>query len=87
MGVLDYVREPEPFLRQILERVTGRVVASFPVKYSVWTPQRLLRYRLIKKCPLYFYSRARIAGILESLGASSFEIVPAHRDYVAIIDK
>ena len=57
------------------------------MKYNVWTPQRLLRYRLIKKCPLYFYSRARIVGILESLAVSSFEIIPAHRDYVAIIDK
>jgi 2-polyprenyl-3-methyl-5-hydroxy-6-metoxy-1,4-benzoquinol methylase len=87
MGVFDYVEDPETFLRAILDKVSERIVASFPVKWSVWTPQRLIRYRLFKNCPLYFYSKARIEGLLATIGVGSFKIMDAHRDYVVVIDK
>ena len=32
MGVFDYVEDPAAFLTRILDKVTDRVVASFPVK-------------------------------------------------------
>ena len=91
MGVFDYVEHPVPFLRTLLGKIEHRFVASFPVKWHMWTPQRLIRYRLFKKCPLYFYSRARLESIMSELGpeagVADYRIVPANRDYVLVIDK
>ncbi len=86
MGVFDYVADPVAFLRRLIEVVPGRIVASFPVKYDLWAPQRKLRYRLFKNCPLYLYSRSRIESILAEVGVRSSRIERAHRDYFAVID-
>jgi 2-polyprenyl-3-methyl-5-hydroxy-6-metoxy-1,4-benzoquinol methylase len=87
MGVFDYVEEPAAFLRKLLPKVRTRVVASFPVKWSPWTPQRLIRYRLFKRCPLYFYSRAKIRRVLRDAGVERYRILNAHRDYVVVMER
>jgi 2-polyprenyl-3-methyl-5-hydroxy-6-metoxy-1,4-benzoquinol methylase len=91
MGVFDYVEHPVGFLRNVLGKIRTRFVASFPRKWHIWTPQRLIRYRLFKRCPLYFYSRARIESIMRELGpeagVADYRILPAYRDYVLVIDK
>ncbi len=86
MGVLDYVEDAEGFLRVVLPKITTRMVASFPVKWSIWTPQRKIRYRLFKNCPLYFYSRARLESLLGGLDLRSWKIHPAHRDFVVVME-
>jgi 2-polyprenyl-3-methyl-5-hydroxy-6-metoxy-1,4-benzoquinol methylase len=87
MGVFDYVADPAAFLRRLGSVVSGRIVASFPVRWSVWTPQRKLRYRLFRKCPLYFYSRGQLESLLAEVGFRSSRIEGAHRDYVVVIDR
>lgn len=87
MGVFDYVEDPAPFLKAVLSRVTERAVCSFPAKWNVWTPQRIIRYRLFKNCPLYVYSQARIQQVCRDAGASSFKILNAARDFVAVVEK
>lgn len=86
MGVFDYVEDPAAFLRRLVPKVRRRIVASFPVKWNPWTPQRLIRYRLFKRCPLFFYSQARIREVLEAVGVRRHEILNAHRDYVLLAD-
>jgi ubiquinone/menaquinone biosynthesis C-methylase UbiE len=87
MGVFDYVEDPAAFLTRMLDKLTDRVVASFPVKWNVWTPQRLIRYRLFKNCPLYFYSRSRVENLMKCCNVGSFEILDAQRDYVVVMKK
>ncbi len=86
MGVFDYVPDPAAFLRRLVDVVPGRIVASFPVKYDFWAPQRKFRYRVFKRCPLYLYSRSRIESVLAEVGVRSARIERAHRDYFAVID-
>ncbi len=87
MGVFDYVEDPADFLRKLLPKVRTRIVASFPVKWNPWTPQRLVRYRLFKRCPLYFYSRAKVRKVLAAAGVRRHEILSAHRDYVVVMER
>lgn len=82
MGVFDYVLNPVAFLSKIVTDVRGTVVASFPVRYDLWMLQRKLRYLVVKRCPLYFYSSRRIRRILSQAGIVDYEIEKLHRDYV-----
>ncbi len=82
MGVFDYVADPVSFIQKTMNDVKGTVVASFPVRYDLWAFQRKVRYRLFKRCPLYFYSQRRLQTILEKAGVKQYNIRKCHRDFV-----
>ena len=82
MGVFDYIADPVAFLRKISADVKGIVVASFPVRYDLWTLQRKIRYRFVKRCPLYFYSLTQIRNVMDQVGVTRYNIEKLHRDYV-----
>jgi 2-polyprenyl-3-methyl-5-hydroxy-6-metoxy-1,4-benzoquinol methylase len=82
MGVFDYVDDPAGFLRKIVSDVRGTVVASFPVRHDLWALQRKVRYRLFKRCPLYFYSASQIQELLDEVGVEDSNIMKLHRDFV-----
>jgi len=86
MGVFDYVEDAAGFLRRLRRVVSRRIVASFPVRWNPWTPQRKLRYRLFRKCPLHFYSRGELESLLGEVGFRSHRIVRAQRDYFVVMD-
>jgi len=83
MGVLDYVAEPEPFLKRVMAAITQKVVLSFPVAESVWTCQRKFRYWL-RRCPLYFYGRKDLEDLMTKSGATTYSIDRIHRDYFVV---
>ena len=83
IGVLDYVDQAEPFLRKMAERSRGLVIASFPVKWSIWTPQRLLRYK-IRRCPLFVYKRAFVDGLLDDLPEWESHVEDLGRDFLLV---
>ncbi len=73
MGVFDYVADPEAFLFKMKNITSKCVLASFP-SISVWrTPIRKIRYAY-KRCPVYFYNRARIETLAKKIGFKDFEI-------------
>lgn len=73
MGVFDYVADPETFLLKMKNISNRCVLASFP-SISVWrTPIRKVRYAY-KRCPVYFYNRARIETLARKIGFKDFEI-------------
>lgn len=85
MGVMDYVPDPERFLRGLLECTEGTAVVSFPSRHWFRTPFRKVRYR-VKRCPVWFYDKARIESLLRSAGFSDIAVakIPgAGMDYVA----
>jgi len=75
LGVFDYIREPDRLLRRMMELSTGKVLGSFPGVSPVRAPLRKLRYSL-RNCPVYFYTRARIAEVCHRAGLSDYRIVP-----------
>ena len=84
IGVMDYVRDAATFLAKL--RATVRVAAaiSFPAYESVWRWQRALRYRL-RGCPLHFYRRRELDGLIGGAGFASASVERIHRDYFAIV--
>jgi len=75
LGVFDYVAEPREFLQRMMERATGKVIASFPRASLIRAPLRRLRYAL-RNCPVYFTTEERIAELCRAAGLTHFRIVP-----------
>jgi cyclopropane fatty-acyl-phospholipid synthase-like methyltransferase len=86
MGVMDYVKDPLPFLSALAHRIRLRAVLSFPSKHWFRTPLRKVRY-WFKQCPVYFYEHPQIESLLKTAG---FQIVRVHKikgagmDFVAV---
>ena len=75
LGVFDYIREPEKLLRRMMELATAKVLGSFPGYSPLRSPLRKLRYSM-RNCPVFFYSKARIAEVCRQAGLSDYKIVP-----------
>jgi ubiquinone/menaquinone biosynthesis C-methylase UbiE len=81
IGVLDYVAEPKPFLEKMKSLANECTIMSFPSKSPIRTPIRRVRY-WFKRCPVYFYSRATIEGLVNGLGEYRIIKIPgAGMDY------
>lgn len=63
IGVFDYVRDPAPFLERAHSVTRQRFIASFPRLFTWRAPVRKLRLRL-GGCPVYFYTRGRVAALM-----------------------
>jgi len=85
MGVMDYVGDVERFLRKIRQVVNRRAVLSFPVRESIWTPQRKARY-MLRGCPVFFYSRRQLVSLIKSLHFQRYHIERIGRDYFVAVD-
>lgn len=87
MGVLDYIPEPGPMLKAIVESVDTSAVVSFPSIHWLRTPIRRFRYNL-RKCPVWFYDQRMIEALAEDSGARDFKITKidgAGMDYVLLL--
>ncbi len=86
MGVMDYVRDADRFLRALRERVTRSAVISFPENHWFRAPLRRRRYQLLRRCDVYFYEHAQIVALLENAGFRApivHKIPGAGQDFVA----
>lgn len=77
IGVFDYQDKPVEFLRKMVERSKGRVIASFPGRSLLRMPLRKLRYWW-SDCPVLFYREDEVRDIGRQAGLASVEIVKIH---------
>jgi len=73
MGVMDYVKDAEGFLRGLRAVVRTSAAASFPSKHWLRTPLRKVRYAL-RSCPVYFYDPPQIEALGRAAGFHSVDI-------------
>jgi 2-polyprenyl-3-methyl-5-hydroxy-6-metoxy-1,4-benzoquinol methylase len=73
MGLLDYIKNPQPELTRMRGLTTDKAMLSFPILWSWRTVPRKIRLGL-KKCPVYFYTRRRIGKLLRQAGFGEIEI-------------
>lgn len=85
MGVMDYVEDAPRLLGKLNKLVSCRAVISFPVRESIWSLQRAIRYGL-RGCPLYFYSRPQLKMLMQSSGFKSFTVERIYRDYFVVAE-
>lgn len=73
MGVMDYVKDAEGFLRSLRPLVRECAAVSFPSKHWLRTPLRKVRYKL-RSCPVYFYDERQITLLGRRAGFGTVEV-------------
>jgi ubiquinone/menaquinone biosynthesis C-methylase UbiE len=73
IGLFDYISDPLPVLRKMREVTTDKTIAAFP-RFCTWrAPVRKVRLTM-KGCPVFFYTKRRVAQLLKDAGFKSWEI-------------
>jgi ubiquinone/menaquinone biosynthesis C-methylase UbiE len=75
VGVFDYQDRPVDFLRRMIGRCRGRVIATFPGRSLVRMRLRQIRYWL-SDCPVLFYSEADVRRIASEAGVRKVTVIP-----------
>ena len=86
VGYFDYIFNPRDHLRKMIQLSDGIIYASFPQLWSPFTVTRKIRL-MLNRCPVKFYTKPLINGILRELGVGNIEIKTVFRDYILIIRK
>jgi 2-polyprenyl-3-methyl-5-hydroxy-6-metoxy-1,4-benzoquinol methylase len=74
MGVMDYVREPAPFLAGLRAAVRERAVLSFPGRHWLRAPLRRYRYRALGRCEVYTYEESEIVAACRAAGFADVNV-------------
>ena len=74
MGVFDYIEDPLPFLRKMVETSSGLVIASFPGRSLVRMRLRSFRYRC-RSCPVFFYREPDLHALCREAGLEDYDLV------------
>lgn len=73
IGLFDYISDPLPVLKKMRAVTTDKTIAAFP-RFCTWrAPVRKVRLT-IKGCPVFFYTKRRVAQLLKEAGFKSWEI-------------
>ncbi len=85
-GYLDYLEDPVPHLRKMLQCCRGKVFASVPKRWEFRVPARKVRFA-VERGYVRFYSRAELLGYAEQAGAAPdrISLIDLGRDWVAVI--
>lgn len=78
-GLFDYIAEPEPLFKKIAALNPRTFVASFPKFTPIWGIQRKIRYELIKKCPIYNYTKAQLECLFRDAPFDQYKIIEGTR--------
>ncbi|MSP59301.1 MAG: methyltransferase domain-containing protein [Myxococcales bacterium] len=86
MGYYDYLEDPLPHVEKMIGHTRDRLFASFPKRWEVRTPLRVLRFQLARGF-VRFYSRPEVIDLFRRAGQLPFlALVDLGRDYLAIYD-
>lgn len=66
-GIFDYIKEPKDFLLKIKTLMNEKAILSFPIKWTIMTPIRML-WLLKRGCPNFYYSKRYIQKMLNLYG-------------------
>lgn len=87
-GYFDYLEQPAPHLRKMLEHCRGRTYFSIPKRWEFRVPVRKLRFAL-ERGYVRFYSRAELTALLREAGIPSARasIIDLGRDWIVVVRK
>lgn len=83
MGVFDYVDDPVPFLKRMLELAKVEAIFSVPKPSLVRAPLRKYRYGKFG-VNVHFYTEAQARQLCADAGAASTTVVPVPAGYLVI---
>jgi ubiquinone/menaquinone biosynthesis C-methylase UbiE len=85
MGVFDYIANPVPFVKKMIQCARRKVMISFPTSSGIIQWLRKFKFEKIKKCPVFFYSEKDVKQIARQAGAKQFTIEKMAKDYFLTI--
>lgn len=74
MGVMDYIKDPLPFLTSLREQLCGYALISFPGKEWLRWQLRRWRYKLLGRCAIWHYNEANVRKAISQSGFRRFDI-------------
>ncbi len=83
LGFFDYIEDPVSIVRAMREKTNQTIVMSFPKAIEWRVPIRRARF-LLNGCPLFLYTRGRVASILREAGIDKYDWINLDRDYLVI---
>lgn len=84
LGFFDYIDAAGPVLEKIAGLTAGRFLASFPRYLPLWSLQRKVRYRWIRRCPIHDYSREQLEVLFARAGFAQRHIIPIQRGFFVV---
>lgn len=66
LGLFDYTKEPEVFLRKIRALTEEKFLASYPSKFAFQVPLRMIWLRS-RNLPVYFYTKSQLKRLYAPL--------------------
>ena len=86
MGYFDYLDDPAPHLQKMLSVCQGRAFLSFPKRWEIRVPIRIMRFA-IEGGFVRFYSRRDVEQLLTQAGISSdrWSLIDFDRDWIAVV--
>jgi 2-polyprenyl-3-methyl-5-hydroxy-6-metoxy-1,4-benzoquinol methylase len=82
LGVFDYIKEPQEFLKKMVSLALKCAIISFPAQESPLMFQRKIRYKLFKKISLHFYSKPAIEQLMKDCSIVDYDLQRIDRDYI-----
>jgi predicted TPR repeat methyltransferase len=82
VGYFDYIRDAKEHLSAMVELTKGDLIASFPKRWHILTPQRKVRY-LLAGCPIYFYAEWDVYDLFGYKYLDKLQLLDFGRDYIA----
>lgn len=84
MGLFDYIAEPEPLFKKIAALKPSKFVASFPKFTPIWGFQRKIRYKIIRKCPIYDYKETQLETLFGEAPFDQYKIIEGARGFFGV---
>jgi 2-polyprenyl-3-methyl-5-hydroxy-6-metoxy-1,4-benzoquinol methylase len=85
-GYFDYLEDPLPHLRKMVQRARGRVFASIPKRWEIRAPLRKLRFALARGY-VRFYSARDVRSLMREAGVPDERVtlIDLGRDWIAVV--
>ena len=84
MGVMDYIENPESFIKKVGGLTQKKAFFSFPVEGGILALQRKFRYK--KRCVLFMYTYDQLNAVFNELFPHKYTIEKISRDYFVTIN-
>lgn len=84
LGLFDYIKNAEPIFKKVATINPRKFVASFPKFTPIWGLQRKIRYRLIKKCPIYNYTAEQLERLYRDMPFPHYQIFPCQKGFFGV---
>ena len=84
LGFFDYIEDAGPLFDKVSQLKPQKFMASFPGFSFFWHLHRTIRYRWIKRCPIYNYSLEQINSLYRQASFEEFEILRCSRGFFGI---